>query len=176
MALSSFLVMRHQRKSARFHVGGCRTPYPGHYNPALAFSPSFTRTALGFPYGRLSSCEERYGLTTFHYNDRIGLGSLCSPTAWRCYSLAHDPGSSNLCARCIAVLATARKHLRPLLNNDVYRGFTFVSHAVHPCPSPPDAGRYVLSSRSGCPLSRWDTLSEGFRRFVALPPYLLGYG
>lgn len=80
------------------------------------------------------------------------------------------------CARCFAVLAPAHKHLRPVVRDDVYQEFTFVSHAVHPCPLPPDAGSDILASRSECSLAGQDTLSERFPRFVAYPQLLVGYG
>jgi len=53
-------------------------------------------------------------------------------------------------SRCVAILAPARKHLWPVVRDDVYQEFTYVSHAVHPGPLPPDAGSDIFASRSGC--------------------------
>ena len=47
----------------------------------------------------------------------------------------------------LPILAAAQKHLRPVVPDDVYREFTYVSHAVHSCPLPPDAGSETVSSR-----------------------------
>jgi hypothetical protein len=41
---------------------------------------SFTRIAIGCSHDQPTT-REPYGLTTFHTNDRIGLGSLCPPAA-----------------------------------------------------------------------------------------------
>src|SRR5262245_4286381 len=54
------------------------------------------------------------------------------------------------CARYSALLAQACQHLWLVLYHDVYQEFTYVHHTIHPAPSPPDAGRYTLSSRFGC--------------------------
>ena len=54
------------------------------------------------------------------------------------------------CARSSALLAQASQHLWLVLYHDVYQEFTYVHHTLHPAPSPPDAGRYTVSSRFGC--------------------------
>jgi len=68
------------------------------------------------------------------------------------------------------------KHLEPARLNDVHREFAYASHAVHPRPSPPEAGSYALASRFERPLAGWDTWSERFPRFVTSPQLLVGYG
>src|SRR5579871_1670114 len=53
---------------------------------------SFTRIPIGLPCGRLSSFEERYGLTMFHRDDNDALGSLMPPEGL----LAHDKAGRDL--------------------------------------------------------------------------------
>src|SRR5712692_8450081 len=48
------------------------------------------------------------------------------------------------------MLAQANKHLWLVPFDDIYREFTYVHLTIHPAPSPPDAGRYTVSSRFGC--------------------------
>jgi hypothetical protein len=88
----------------------------------------------------------QYGLTTFHKVDKDGLGALCPPVALS----VHDRVLARPCTRYSAILAQACQHLRLVAFNDVYREFTCVHHAIHPAPSPPDAGRYTVPSRFGC--------------------------
>jgi hypothetical protein len=90
--------------------------------------------------------KERYGLTTFHKVDKNGLGALFLPVAFD----VHDRGGVNPCARYSAILAQACQHLWLEPFYDIYREFTSVHHTIHPAPSPPDAGRYTVSSRFGC--------------------------
>src|SRR4029453_1486226 len=90
--------------------------------------------------------KEQYGLTTFHKVDTNGLGALCPPGALR----VHDKVLSRPCTRSGTLLAQACQHLWLGAHHDVYQEFTCVHHTIHPAPSPPDAGRYTLSSRFRC--------------------------
>src|SRR5439155_16621815 len=94
----------------------------------------------------LPRVEEQYGLPTFRKVDTHGLGALCSPVAWD----VHDRVLSRLCTRYSAFLAQASQHLWLVAHHDVYREFTSVHHTIHPAPSPPDAGRYIVPSRFAC--------------------------
>lgn len=105
--------------------------------------PSFTRIAIGSPCGVPTSIEEQYGLTVFRVIDKGGVGALCSPVAL--VSMSEYRGNSEPGYN--PVLGQAGKHLRPVTFDDVYREFTYVHHAIHSGPSPPDAGRYTIASR-----------------------------
>ena len=60
------------RKSARFHVGRCCSPYPSHYRKAFAFSailcPQDHQRSLRFA----CRCRQPFGLTLFRMNLRAG--------------------------------------------------------------------------------------------------------
>src|SRR5580700_477590 len=122
-------------KSARFRVERCFNSYPLDYRAAFAFSPVLYPQAGA------------YGLTTFRMNDRIGLGPLCSPAAYpyRVVSMTGDAAAPVPAA--LPFLVAARKHLGPFAANDDYREFTYVGHAVHASPLPPDAGSETGSSQ-----------------------------
>src|SRR5262250_1380903 len=74
--------------------------------------------------------------------------------------------------RSSALLAQAWQHLWLASCYDVYREFTCVHHTVHPAPSPPDAGRYTVSSRFGCQSSDCGYLVRGHltARYLAAVP------
>lgn len=59
------------RKSARFRVGQYRSPYPGHYSQAFAFSaflyPPRQQRSLRFA----CRCRQHDGLTLFRMNFRM---------------------------------------------------------------------------------------------------------
>ena len=69
---------------------------------------------------------------------------------------AHDRECGNPCARFVTFWfrpthLEGGKHHQPVRPDDVYREFTFVSHAIHHSPSTPDAGVYAFPSRLGRP-------------------------
>ena len=76
----------------------------------------------------------------------------------------------------LPILAQAYQRLWPVLTDDVYREFTYISHAGHSCPLPPRRWQLPTTSRIAGPVSGQDTFSESSGRFVTLPPYLLEYG
>src|SRR5215831_16687493 len=64
------------------------------------------------------------------------------------------------------LLAQAWQHLRLVAHHDVYREFAYAHHALHPAPSPPDAGRYTVPSRFRCQSMTVGTVSASAVRVV----------
>src|SRR5215831_12577465 len=110
----------------------------------LPSSPS--RTSIGLPYGLLSLTGDVRGCHVPSQSHTDGLGALCPPVAWD----AHDKEARSPCTRYSALLAQACQHLWLVFCDDVYRAFTWVRPTIHPSPSPPDAGRYIVPSRFRC--------------------------
>jgi len=141
-----------------------------------SLSPSSsTRTAVGRPCGIPTPCEERYGLTVFRGKDRIGLGSLWTPTAFSAY--ARGPWSPR--TRRIAFWLKPDSIFGLLFFTTLHREFASANLAVQPRPSPPDAGRDTVPSwfrRSRC---RDGSIVRGLstaRCLAALPRRLLLIG
>jgi len=112
--------------------------------------------------------RERYGLTTFRQNDTTGLGSLSTPKVLNVHDAASPRLRSDLIQPC--------KHLRVVTFDDASNE----SSDVLTLPVTLALIRLMLadtfSSRDlNVNLVIEGTLSEGFRRFVTLPPYLVGY-
>jgi hypothetical protein len=116
--------------------------------------------------------QETYGLTMFRTKDnsRFRFSLFAGSVECPCEEISKplDPatvpfGSSLTASLACCVITTFIKSLRLLTMPR-----TLAPHCFEACS-------YVLASRFGRPWDGWDTLSEGFRRFVTLPPYLLGY-
>jgi hypothetical protein len=139
------------------------------------FPSSSTRTALGRPCGSPTPVGERYGLTVFRWKDRIGLGSLCAPTAF--LPMPGDgetPGPAAL-----PFWPKPDSIFGLLLFTTLYREFADANLAVQPRPSPPDAGRDTVPSRFRCSRYRDGSIVRGLstaRYLAALPRRLVLIG
>ncbi len=71
--------------------------------------------------------------------------------------------------------ARATQHIRLFPFHDAYEHLCILTIPIKPRSAPPYAGRYIVASRFRCQPCGCGTLSEGFRRVVAFPPYLVGY-
>jgi hypothetical protein len=80
----------------------------------------------------------------FRSNDRIGLGSLYTPTALLVHGGRHD----NFHTRCVASLAQASQHLWPVRRNDaLIEGSHMLAMPSTLAPCRLDAGSETVSSR-----------------------------
>jgi len=122
-------------------------PYPPDYRAAFAFPSSSYPQRHCRPYGFPTPHEgSGTGLTCSLQSTGFGLGHLCSPTGLIAHARReHSPWSPR-----IAFWPKPDSILGLFLDHGVYREFAYADHAVHPSPSPPDAGRYILTSRVEC--------------------------
>ena len=135
------------RKSARFRVGRCFSPYPVHYSRAFAFS------AFLYPQSQQRSsrfacrCRQHYGLTLFRMNFRAG-----RTLPLRRRLIVHDGPVFKDHSSPRTVLVQACQHIWLVKAHDVKRKFTYVGR-THSSLAPLRlrAGRFRLASRLGVP-------------------------
>ena len=138
------------RKSARFRVRRCFSPYLDHYSRAFAFS------AFLYPLRQLRSlrfacrCRQRDGLTLFRMNFRAG-----RTLPLRRRLIVHGGPVFKDHASPRTVLVQACQHVWLVQNHDVKLKFTYVGR-IHSSLAPLRlrAGRFRLASRLGAPDTR----------------------
>jgi hypothetical protein len=138
------------RKSARFRVGQCLSPYPVRYSRAFAFS------ALLYPPRRQRSlrfacrCRQRDVLTLFRMNFRAGRTlPIRRPLVVHGGPVHEDHSTPR------TVLVQACQHVWLANGDDVYRKFTYVGRTRSSlAPFRLRAGRFRLTSRFGVPVIR----------------------
>lgn len=134
--------------------------------PEALLTRGFPREEKTFPRKR-KAC----GLTVFRRKDTLGLGSLCPPAVF----VAHARRYDSPLTRCVAFWRKPDSLFGLFYITAFIESSRLLTMPSTLAPDCREAGSGVLSSQFGRPTVGRDTLSEGFRRFVALPPYLVGY-
>ena len=135
------------RKSARFRVRRCFSPYPVHYSRAFAFSaflyPQRQQRSLQFA----CRCRRPYGLTLFRMNLRAG---RTLPLRRRLIVHGGPVFKDHSSPR--TVLVQACQHVWLVQAHDVYRKFTYVGRTRSSlAPLRLRAGRFRFALRLGVP-------------------------
>ena len=135
------------RKSARFRVGRCFSPYPVHYSRAFAFSAFLYPQRQQRSLWSACRCRQHYGLTLFRISLRAG-----RTLPLRRRLIVHGGPVFKDHASPRTVLVQACQHVWLVKDHDVYRKFTYVGRTRSSlAPLRLRAGRFRLASRLGVP-------------------------
>ena len=135
------------RKSARFRVGRCFSPYPVRYGRAFAFSAFLYPQRQQRSLWSACRCRQHYGLTLFRINLRAG-----RTLPLRRRLIVHGGPVFKDHASPRTFLVQACQHVWLVKDHDVYRKFTYVGRTRSSlAPLRLRAGRFRLASRRGVP-------------------------
>lgn len=135
------------RKSARFRVRQCLSPYPVHYSRAFAFSAFLYPQRQQRSLWSACRCRQHYGLTLFRMCLRAG---RTLPLRRRLIVHGGPVFKDHTSPR--TVLVQACQHVWLVKDHDVYRKFTYVGRTYSSlAPLRLRAGRFRLALRFGVP-------------------------